>query len=51
MTTPGATITGGTAQFVFCDGSVHPINQQINLTVFQNLGNVANGVPIPPVDF
>jgi prepilin-type N-terminal cleavage/methylation domain-containing protein/prepilin-type processing-associated H-X9-DG protein len=47
----GSNHTGGTAQYVFCDGSVHAINQNINLTVFQNLGNVANGVPIPPVDF
>ncbi|MGE5192375.1 MAG: DUF1559 domain-containing protein [Deltaproteobacteria bacterium] len=48
---PGSSHPGGTAQFLFCDGSVHPLSQQINLTVFQNLGNVSNGVPVPTVDF
>lgn len=36
----------GTAQFVFADGSVRGISQNINLTVFANLGNIANGVPV-----
>jgi hypothetical protein len=47
---PGSSHIGGSAQFVYCDGSVHNINQNVNLTAFQNLGNIANGVPIPPVD-
>jgi prepilin-type N-terminal cleavage/methylation domain-containing protein/prepilin-type processing-associated H-X9-DG protein len=46
----GSSHAGGVAQFLFCDGSVHALSQNINLTVFQNLGNVANGVPIPPLD-
>lgn len=37
----------GIAQFLFCDGSVRNCSQNINLTVFQNLGNVANGIPVP----
>jgi prepilin-type N-terminal cleavage/methylation domain-containing protein len=36
----------GCAQFVFADGSVHLINQNVNLTVFMNLGNIANGIPV-----
>lgn len=36
----------GLAQFVFVDGSVHSISQNVNLTVFMNLGNVANGIPV-----
>ena len=36
----------GTAQFVFVDGSVHAINQNVNATVFANLGNIANSVPV-----
>ena len=47
----GSNHPAGVAQYLFCDGSVHPLNQQIDLTVFQNLGNVANGVPVPTVDF
>jgi prepilin-type processing-associated H-X9-DG protein len=47
---PGSNHPGGVAQFLFCDGSVHPLNQQLNLTVFQNLGNVANGMAVPPLD-
>jgi len=44
---PGSSHTGGIAQFLYCDGSVHPITPNVNLTVFQNLGNIANGVPVP----
>ena len=36
----------GIAQFVFVDGSVHAINQNVNQTVFANLGNIANGIPV-----
>ncbi|MDB5389356.1 MAG: putative major pilin subunit [Planctomycetaceae bacterium] len=36
----------GLAQFVFVDGSVHSINQNVNLTTFANLGNMANNVPV-----
>lgn len=43
----GSSHAGAIAQFLFCDGSVHTITPNINLTIFQNLGNVANGVPIP----
>jgi prepilin-type N-terminal cleavage/methylation domain-containing protein/prepilin-type processing-associated H-X9-DG protein len=46
----GSNHPGGVAQFLFCDGSVHPLTQQLNLTVFQNLGNVSNGMAIPPID-
>lgn len=44
---PGSSHINGIAQFVYCDGSVHSITQNINLTVFQNLGNIANSVPVP----
>jgi prepilin-type N-terminal cleavage/methylation domain-containing protein len=37
----------GIAHFLFADGGVRGINQNVNLTVFQNLANVANGVPVP----
>jgi len=46
----GSSHTGGIAQYVFCDGHVQSITQNVNLTVFQNLGNMANGVPIPVFD-
>jgi prepilin-type N-terminal cleavage/methylation domain-containing protein/prepilin-type processing-associated H-X9-DG protein len=36
----------GVAQFAFVDGSVHSINQNVNQTVFANLGNMANGIPV-----
>lgn len=36
----------GLAQFVFADGSVRSISQNINLITFANLGNMANGVPV-----
>jgi prepilin-type N-terminal cleavage/methylation domain-containing protein len=37
------------ALFVFADGGVRPISQNINLTIFQNLGNIANNVPVPAI--
>jgi len=37
----------GIAHFLFADGGVRGINQNVNLTVFQNLANIANGVPVP----
>jgi len=46
----GSSHPGGIAQYVFCDGHVQSITQNVNLTVFQNLGNIANGVPIPVFD-
>lgn len=42
---PGSEHTGG-AFFCFADGSVHFINQHINLTTFQNLGNMANSIVV-----
>jgi prepilin-type processing-associated H-X9-DG protein len=44
---PGSSHAGGVTQFLFCDGGVRGITPNINLTIFQNLGNVANNVPIP----
>jgi prepilin-type N-terminal cleavage/methylation domain-containing protein/prepilin-type processing-associated H-X9-DG protein len=35
------------ANFAMADGSVRVISQNINLTVFQNLGNIANSIPVP----
>ncbi len=43
----GSSHVGGISQYVFCDGHVQTITQNVNLTIFQNLGNIANGVPIP----
>lgn len=43
----GSNHAGGVTQFLFCDGGVRGITPNINLTIFQNLGNVANNVPIP----
>ncbi|MGQ0634936.1 MAG: DUF1559 family PulG-like putative transporter [Planctomycetaceae bacterium] len=40
----------GIAQFAFADGGVRVVNQNINLTVFQNLGNIANNVPVPTIE-
>ena len=34
------------AQFVLADGSVRAISQNVNQTVFANLGNIANGIPV-----
>jgi len=36
----------GAAQFVFGDGRARPINENIDLTVYQNLGNRANAIPV-----
>lgn len=47
---PGSDHPGSLAQFVFCDGSVRSLTPNINLTIFQNLGNVANGMAIPQFD-
>lgn len=44
---PGSSHLGGIAQFLYSDGRVQALSQNINLTVFQNLGNIANSVPIP----
>lgn len=46
----GSSHTGGIAQYLFADGSVHTLNPQLNLTIFQNLGNIANGVPVSKFD-
>lgn len=43
----GSSHLGGIAQFLYADGSVKPISQNINLTTFQNLANIGNSVPIP----
>jgi prepilin-type processing-associated H-X9-DG protein len=43
----GSSHLGGIAQFLFADGSVKPLSQNINLTTFQNMANIANSVPIP----
>ena len=47
---PGSDHAGSIAQFLFGDGSVKPLTPNINLTVFQNLGNISNGMAIPPYD-
>ncbi|MBS0260872.1 MAG: DUF1559 domain-containing protein [Planctomycetes bacterium] len=47
---PGSSHPGQLAQFLFCDGSVHTITPNINLTVFANMGNIANGMAIPPYE-
>jgi prepilin-type N-terminal cleavage/methylation domain-containing protein/prepilin-type processing-associated H-X9-DG protein len=47
---PGSDHPGQIAQFLFCDGSVHSITPNINLTIFQNLGNMSNGMAIPPYE-
>jgi hypothetical protein len=36
----------GIAQFVFADGRARPISENIDLTVYQNLGNRNNMVPV-----
>jgi prepilin-type N-terminal cleavage/methylation domain-containing protein/prepilin-type processing-associated H-X9-DG protein len=43
----GSEHAGGTTQFLFCDGGVRGITPNVNLTIFQNLGNVSNGMAIP----
>ncbi len=46
----GSDHPGSIAQFLFCDGSVHSMTPNINLTIFQNLGNMSNGMAIPPYE-
>ncbi|HID23253.1 MAG TPA: DUF1559 domain-containing protein, partial [Planctomycetaceae bacterium] len=36
----------GIAHFCLADGSVRPIGENIDLTVFRNLGNMRNGIPV-----
>lgn len=43
----GSSHNGGVTQFLFCDGGVRSVTPNINLTIFQNLGNCSNNVPIP----
>jgi prepilin-type N-terminal cleavage/methylation domain-containing protein/prepilin-type processing-associated H-X9-DG protein len=35
------------ANFLFADGSVRGLNNNLNLDIFQNLGNIGSGVPAP----
>jgi len=42
---PGSEHDSGVANFLFVDGHVQALNQNINQTVFQNLGNMRRGVP------
>jgi prepilin-type N-terminal cleavage/methylation domain-containing protein len=44
--TPGSDHTGGILQVGLCDGSCRPISQNIDLTTFNNLGNMASGKPV-----
>jgi prepilin-type processing-associated H-X9-DG protein len=37
---------GGSAQYLFADGGVRSISENINLVTFQNLGNMFNGIPV-----
>ena len=37
---------GPRANFLFVDGHVQPINDNINIVIFRNLGNIDNGVPL-----
>lgn len=45
----GSDHPGGVCHFVFADGSAKPLTQNINLTIFQNLANTSNSVPIPAI--
>ncbi len=36
----------GGAQFVFCDGSVHFLTEGIDLPLYNNLGDKADGIPV-----
>jgi prepilin-type processing-associated H-X9-DG protein len=38
--------SGGSVNFVLVDGSVRSINQNINISIFQNLGNMRRKVPV-----
>jgi prepilin-type N-terminal cleavage/methylation domain-containing protein len=44
--TPGSDHTGGLFQVALCDGSCRPISQNINLSTFNNLGNMSSGLPV-----
>jgi hypothetical protein len=44
--TPGSDHTGGLFQVTLCDGSCRPISQNINLSTFNNLGNMSSGLPV-----
>jgi prepilin-type N-terminal cleavage/methylation domain-containing protein/prepilin-type processing-associated H-X9-DG protein len=43
----GSLHSGGNINFVFCDGSVHSISPNINMTVFVSLSTIAGGEVIP----
>ena len=43
---PGSEHPDGIAQFMFADGSARPINENIDQTTFQNLGNMMNEAPV-----
>jgi prepilin-type N-terminal cleavage/methylation domain-containing protein len=42
----GSLHTSGGVNFVLVGGSVRSINQNINISIFQNLGNMRRGVPV-----
>jgi prepilin-type N-terminal cleavage/methylation domain-containing protein len=44
--TPGSDHTGGLFQVALSDGSCRPISQNIDLPTFNNLGNMASGMPV-----
>jgi prepilin-type N-terminal cleavage/methylation domain-containing protein len=43
----GSDHAGGIAQCAMADGSVQIISENIDLIIFQNLGNMRNGLPVP----
>jgi prepilin-type N-terminal cleavage/methylation domain-containing protein/prepilin-type processing-associated H-X9-DG protein len=43
----GSLHDGGNINFVFCDGSVHPISPNISMPVFVSLSTIAGGEVIP----
>ena len=42
----GSLHTSGAVNFVLVDGSVRSLNQNINISIFQNLGNMRRHVPV-----
>ena len=36
----------GMAQYLFADGGVRSVSENVNTETFQNLGNMANGIPV-----
>ena len=42
---PGSEHEGG-AQFLMADGAVRLVGENVDLLTFQNLGNIANGIPV-----